>query len=66
VVREVCEIEFRNLLQDVAEIYGKEEDAQKAMEFYEKAADLYSGEEANSTGNQCRLKVAEYAAELEQ
>lgn len=36
------------------------------MEFYEKAADLYSGEEANSTGNQCRLKVAEYAAELEQ
>lgn len=53
-------------LKDIAEIYGKEEDAQKAMEYFEKAADLYSGEEANSTGNQCRLKVAEYAAELEQ
>ncbi|KAL3692361.1 hypothetical protein R1sor_006012 [Riccia sorocarpa] len=53
-------------LKDIADIYGKEEDAIKAMEYYEKAADLYSGEEANSTGNQCRLKVAEYAAELEQ
>ncbi|CAM6084089.1 unnamed protein product [Calypogeia fissa] len=53
-------------LKDIAEIYGKEENAQKAMEYYEKAADLYSGEEANSTGNQCRLKVAEYAAELEE
>ncbi|OAE31480.1 hypothetical protein AXG93_3128s1170 [Marchantia polymorpha subsp. ruderalis] len=53
-------------LKDIGDIYGKEEDAQKAMDYYEKAADLYSGEEANSTGNQCRLKVAEYAAELEQ
>lgn len=35
------------------------------MEYYEKAADLYSGENVESTSNQCKLKVAQYAAETE-
>jgi alpha-soluble NSF attachment protein len=39
---------------------------EKAMLYYDKAADLYSGEGVESTGNQCKLKVAQYAASLEQ
>ena len=53
-------------IQDIADIYEKEEDYPKAMEYYDKAADLYSGENVDSTSNQCKLKVAQYAAQLEQ
>ncbi|KAG0622752.1 hypothetical protein M758_3G120900 [Ceratodon purpureus] len=52
--------------KDIADIYEKEEDYPKAMEYYDKAADLYSGENVDSTSNQCKLKVAQYAAQLEQ
>lgn len=52
--------------KDIADLYEKEEDYPKAMEYYDKAADLYSGENVDSTANQCKLKVAQYAAQLEQ
>lgn len=53
-------------IQDIADIYEKEEDFVKAMEYYDKAAELYSGENVESTSNQCKLKVAQYAAQTEQ
>eukprot|EP00249_Psilotum_nudum_P014635 c24930_g1_i1 orf=534-1400(+) len=53
-------------LKDMAEVYEKEEDLEKSIEYYEKAAELYQGEEVTSTGNQCRLKVAQFAAQLGQ
>lgn len=53
-------------VKDIADIYEKEEDYLKAMEYYDKAADLYSGENVDSTSNQCKLKVAQYAAQMEQ
>ncbi|KAM0063858.1 putative NSF attachment protein [Helianthus debilis subsp. tardiflorus] len=46
--------------------YCKEQNLEKAMVYYDKAVDLYQGEEVNSYANQCRLKNAQYAAELEQ
>ncbi|KAJ7561076.1 hypothetical protein O6H91_03G012800 [Diphasiastrum complanatum] len=52
--------------KDIGEIYEKEDDLEHAIEFYDKAADLYQGEEVTSTGNQCKLKVAQFAAQLEQ
>lgn len=52
--------------KDIAEIYEKEENYLKAIEYYEKAADLYSGENVDSTSNQCKLKVAQYAAQMKQ
>lgn len=52
--------------KDIAETYEKEEELTLAMEYFEKAAELYQGEEATSQGNQCRLKVAQFAAQLEQ
>ncbi|KAI7748269.1 hypothetical protein M8C21_000383 [Ambrosia artemisiifolia] len=35
------------------------------MDYYDKAADFYQGEEVSSSANQCRLKIAEYAIEME-
>ncbi|XP_035758275.1 beta-soluble NSF attachment protein [Egretta garzetta] len=38
----------------------------QAIAHYEQAADYYKGEESNSSANKCLLKVAAYAAQLEQ
>ncbi|PIO28528.1 hypothetical protein AB205_0189650 [Aquarana catesbeiana] len=37
-----------------------------AIAHYEQSADYYKGEESNSSANKCLLKVATYAAQLEQ
>ena len=51
----------------IAEIYESEQpDLGKAITHYEKAADFYKGEESKSSANKCLLKVAQYAAQLEQ
>ncbi|KAH9287813.1 hypothetical protein KI387_031930, partial [Taxus chinensis] len=51
--------------KDIGEIYENEQDFGKAMDYFERAADLFQGEEVNSTANQCQLKVAQCAAQLE-
>ena len=45
---------------------GDAPDLEKAMFHYEKAGDYYQGEESKTSANKCYLKVAEYAASLEQ
>ncbi|XP_005991172.1 beta-soluble NSF attachment protein isoform X1 [Latimeria chalumnae] len=51
----------------IAEIYESElVDIEKAIAHYEQSADYYKGEESNSSANKCLLKVAGYAAQLEQ
>ncbi|XP_076850286.1 N-ethylmaleimide-sensitive factor attachment protein, alpha b isoform X2 [Brachyhypopomus gauderio] len=51
----------------IAEIYETElVDIDKAIAHYEQAADYYKGEESISSANKCLLKVASYAAQLEQ
>ncbi|XP_032533373.1 alpha-soluble NSF attachment protein-like isoform X2 [Chiroxiphia lanceolata] len=51
----------------IAEIYeGDLVDVEKAIAHYEQAADYYKGEESNSSANKCLLKVATFAAQLEQ
>lgn len=47
---------------DLSEAQGEAADA---VVFYEKASDLYSSEEATSTSNACKLKVATLSATLE-
>ncbi|XP_033115976.1 alpha-soluble NSF attachment protein-like isoform X2 [Anneissia japonica] len=50
----------------VAEIYeGNSIDLEKAIEYYERAADYYKGEDSTSSANKCLLKVAQYSAQLE-
>lgn len=52
--------------KEIAEIYEQEQNKEQAIVYYEKAVDLFQSEENNSTANQCRQKIAEFAAELEQ
>ncbi|XP_061390295.1 alpha-soluble NSF attachment protein-like [Musca vetustissima] len=52
--------------QSIAEMYESDPNTLlKAIEHYEKAADYFKGEESNSSANKCLLKVAQYAAQLE-
>lgn len=52
--------------QTIAEIYENEAvDLERAVQHYEQAADYFRGEESNSSANKCMLKVAQYAAQLE-
>ncbi|KAI3748896.1 hypothetical protein L6452_12310 [Arctium lappa] len=52
--------------KEIAELYEQEENLKQAMVYYDKAADLYQGEEVNTSANQCNLKIAQFAAQLEQ
>merc|ERR1719211_641641 len=52
--------------QTIAEIYESDiADLDKAINHYEKSADYFRGEESNAAANKCMLKVAQYAAQLE-
>ncbi|CAL8465428.1 g4964 [Coccomyxa elongata] len=52
-------------LREVAETLEKRGLKEEAIEFYNQAADLFAGEEQTSEANKCRLKVAQFSAELE-
>ncbi|RKP24515.1 soluble NSF attachment protein, partial [Syncephalis pseudoplumigaleata] len=53
--------------KEVAQIYESDLiNIEAAMEAYQIAADWYGGEEATAQANACLLKVAEFAAQLEQ
>lgn len=52
--------------QNIAEIYEQDNmDLERAVQHYEQAADYFRGEESNASANKCLLKVAQYAAQLE-
>eukprot|EP00899_Mesostigma_viride_P012673 jgi/Mesvir1/21406/Mv20883-RA.1 len=51
-------------LRDIGEILEKEERYEEAIDKYEGAAELYSGEDSQSHSSQCKLKVAQYSAQL--
>ena len=52
--------------QTIAEVYETEAaDLERSVQHYEQAADYFKGEESNSSANKCMLKVAQYAAQLE-
>jgi len=52
--------------QTIAELFETEAaDLDRAMQHYQTAADYFKGEESNSSANKCLLKVAQYAAQLE-
>ncbi|KAJ8769464.1 hypothetical protein K2173_002954 [Erythroxylum novogranatense] len=52
--------------KEIAELYESEANIEKSMEFYEKAADFFQNEEVTTSANQCKQKVAQFAAQLEQ
>ncbi|KMZ58533.1 Alpha-soluble NSF attachment protein [Zostera marina] len=52
--------------KELGEIYEQEENLEKAIDFLERAADLFQSEEVTTSANQCKQKIAQMAAELEQ
>uniref|UniRef100_U5EZ97 Protein required for fusion of vesicles in vesicular transport alpha-snap n=1 Tax=Corethrella appendiculata TaxID=1370023 RepID=U5EZ97_9DIPT len=53
--------------QSIAEVFETDgNDIQRAIQHYEQAADYFRGEESTSSANKCMLKVAQYAAQLEE
>ncbi|GAB4832018.1 hypothetical protein Ancab_006035 [Ancistrocladus abbreviatus] len=52
--------------KEIAEIYESEQNFAQAIVYFEKSADLFQSEEATTSANQSRQKVAQYAAQLEQ
>lgn len=52
--------------KEIGELYELEKNSDKAILYFEKAADYYEFQESNSLANKCKLKVAEISAQLEQ
>nr|XP_010929760.1 alpha-soluble NSF attachment protein [Elaeis guineensis] len=52
--------------KELGELYEQEQDLGKAIDYLERAADLFQSEEVTTSANQCKQKVAQFAAQLEQ
>ncbi|KAK4277767.1 hypothetical protein QN277_015715 [Acacia crassicarpa] len=52
--------------KEIAELHESEQNIEQAIVYYEKAADFFANEEVTTSANQCRQKVAQFAAQLEQ
>lgn len=52
--------------QELGDIYEQEQSLEKSMDYFERAADLFLSEEVTTSANQCKQKVAQFAAQLEQ
>ncbi|XP_073130183.1 alpha-soluble NSF attachment protein-like isoform X2 [Henckelia pumila] len=52
--------------KEIAELYEQEQKLEKAINYYDKAADLFESEEGTSSAKQCKQKIAQFAAQLEQ
>ncbi|KAK6256352.1 hypothetical protein SCA6_017657 [Theobroma cacao] len=53
-------------LKEIAELYESEQNIEQAIDYYEKAADFFQNEEVSTSANQCKQKVAQFAAQIEQ
>ncbi|XP_019437582.1 PREDICTED: alpha-soluble NSF attachment protein 2-like [Lupinus angustifolius] len=53
-------------LKEIAELYESEQNIEQAVVYYERSADFYQNEEVSTSANQCKQKVAQFAAQLEQ
>lgn len=52
-------------LREIAEAQEKQGLKEEALAFYSQAADLFATESSSGDANKCRLKVAEFSADLE-
>ncbi|KAL0905053.1 hypothetical protein M5K25_027225 [Dendrobium thyrsiflorum] len=52
--------------KEIGDIYEQEQNLEKSMDYFERAADLFLSEEVTTSVNQCKQKVAQFAAQLEQ
>ncbi|XP_068641884.1 alpha-soluble NSF attachment protein-like [Aristolochia californica] len=52
--------------KEIGDLYEQEQNFEHAMTFLERAADLFQSEEVTTSANQCKQKIAQFAAQLEQ
>ncbi|KAK6145604.1 hypothetical protein DH2020_022424 [Rehmannia glutinosa] len=52
--------------KEIAELYEQEQNLEQAIVYYERAADLFQSEDVTTSANQCKQKIAQFAAQLEQ
>ncbi|XP_047953704.1 alpha-soluble NSF attachment protein-like, partial [Salvia hispanica] len=52
--------------KEIAELYEQEQNFEQAIVYYERAADLFQSEDVTTSANQCKQKVSQFAAQLEQ
>ncbi|KAE8680890.1 Alpha-soluble NSF attachment protein [Hibiscus syriacus] len=52
--------------KEIAELHESEQNIEQAIDFYEKAADFFQNEDVSTSANQCKQKVAQFAAQIEQ
>lgn len=52
--------------KELGELCEQDQHIEKAMDYFERAADLFLSEEVTTSANQCKQKVAQFAAQLEQ
>jgi hypothetical protein len=52
--------------QEIAEMCESEQNIERALVYFEKSADFYESEEVTTSANQCKQKVAQFSAQLEQ
>ncbi|XP_010534636.1 PREDICTED: alpha-soluble NSF attachment protein 2-like [Tarenaya hassleriana] len=52
--------------KEIAEYYESDQNINQAIAYFEKAAEFFQNEEVATSANQCKLKVAQYAAQMEQ
>lgn len=53
-------------LKEIAELYESQQNMEQSLVYYEKSADFYESEEVTTSANQCKQKVAQFSALLEQ
>ncbi|XXG44058.1 hypothetical protein AAC387_Pa01g3952 [Persea americana] len=49
--------------KEIGELYELEKNIEQAMDYYERSADLFQSEEVTTSANQCKQKVAQFAAQ---
>ncbi|KAL3834783.1 hypothetical protein ACJIZ3_009519 [Penstemon smallii] len=51
--------------KEIAELYEQEQNLEQSIVYYERAADLFQSEEVTTSANQCKQKIAQFAAQIE-
>ncbi|CAK9135860.1 unnamed protein product [Ilex paraguariensis] len=51
--------------KEIAELYEQDQNLEQAIVYYEKATDLFQSEDVTTSANQCKQKIAQFAAQLE-
>ncbi|CAI9280566.1 unnamed protein product [Lactuca saligna] len=52
--------------KEIVELYEQEQNLEQAIAYYNKASDLFLGEEVTTSANQCTQKITQFSAQVEQ